>query len=51
MTESMNLAPAISAVLHGQVMPGEFIALAFLTMAGVLIALAADWFRRIKGSH
>jgi hypothetical protein len=45
MTESMNLAPAISAVLHGHAMPKEFVALALLTTAGVLIALVADWLR------
>lgn len=45
MTESMNLAPAISAVLHGGAMPKDVVALALLTTAGVLIALAADWIR------
>ena len=45
MTESINLVPAISAALHGDAMPEEFIALALLTMAGALIALVADWFR------
>jgi hypothetical protein len=45
MTESINLAPAIYAVLHGGAMPEDLVALALLTTAGVLIALVADWFR------
>jgi hypothetical protein len=45
MTESMNLAPAIAAVLHGHTLPEEIVALALLTTAGLLVALLADWFR------
>lgn len=45
MTESMNLAPAIAAVLQGHAVPEEIVGLALLTTAGLLIALLADWFR------
>jgi hypothetical protein len=46
MTESMNLAPALSAVMHGDAMPEELVALALLAAAGILIALVA---RILKG--
>jgi hypothetical protein len=41
----MNLAPAMAAALDGYAMPMDFLALALLTAAGLLISLAADWFR------
>ena len=43
MTESLNLAPAMSAVLNGHALPKAFLALALLSAACVLISLVAGW--------
>jgi hypothetical protein len=42
MSESMNLAPAVVAIVGGHV-PKELYGLAVLSAAGVLVALVLDW--------
>jgi len=45
MTESVNLALAMSSVLHGHGLPREFLALAVLSAGAMLFLLVADRFR------
>lgn len=46
MTESINLAPAVSGIVFGHAVPRALCALGLLSALGVLIALAWDWLRR-----
>lgn len=44
MSESMNLAPAVVAIVDGLV-PKELYGLAVLSAVGVLVGLAVDWIK------
>ena len=47
MTETINLAPAVLAAVHGHAVPIDLCALAALSAGGVLIALGLDWARQL----